>query len=113
MIIIQGDVSEKGVYVARHHTNQRASINGEGSHEWQVLSGRSENRRSLTSGNGLIVILMQVRAKEKDSAGDTQRLGIRAERAHWMGQALWAAAWRFEAVGCMPRRGYDFLLELD
>ena len=32
--------------------------------------------------NGLIVILVQVRAKEKDSAGDTQRLGIRAEWAH-------------------------------
>ena len=37
--------------------------------------------------NGLIVILVQVRAKEKDSAGDTQRLGIRAEWAHWMEQA--------------------------
>jgi len=28
-------------------------------------------------------------------------------------RAIWAATWRFEIVGCIPRRGYNFLFQLD
>ncbi len=54
--------------------------------------------------------------KGTDRLGDDKRrvTGHPADTVAACGvRAIWAAARRFDGVGCIPRRGYNFLFQLD